>query len=136
MPQTQVYLCQCSKCHGKAKFHTKRTIETHLNANQCFLQSLPQDAADLTGNHSFVESCITQTIQLLSRTCLLPHTAPDAERSCLENSEGVQLSIFHCRLILTLLSLFITLKQPLTLQIIQISRLVLRFLGNLTTVMP
>jgi hypothetical protein len=86
MPQTQVYLCQCSKCHGKAKFRTRRTIEAHLSADQSFLQSLPQDA---TGNRSFVESCITQTMLVLSRSHLLPHMAPDPERSYLENSEGV-----------------------------------------------
>jgi len=97
MPQAQAYHCQCSKCHGKAKFCTKRTIEAHLSADQSFLQSLPQDAADLTGNRAFVESCINQTIQILSMTHgghLLPHTAPNAERSGLENSEGAQLSFF------------------------------------------
>jgi hypothetical protein len=136
MPHTQVYIYQCSKCHRKEKFCTEHTIETHLGADQLFLQSLPQDTADLTGSQTFVESYNNQTIQLLSRThggFLLPCTctAPDAKRSC---PEGVQLSFFSHSLTLTLLLLFITLKQSLILQ--QISRLS-RFLGHLNIiVMP
>jgi hypothetical protein len=74
---------------------TKRTIEAHLSADQLFFQSLPPNA---TRNRAFVESCISQTIQLLSSTHgghLLPHSAPDAAGSSSENLEGAQLSFFQ-----------------------------------------
>jgi hypothetical protein len=139
MPQTRVYLCQCSKCHGKSKFHTKRTIESHLSDDQRFLMSLPRDPTDLTSNRTFVESCINQTIQLLSRTRgghLLPHTASDAAGSYLEDPEGVQLRFFSHSCILTLLLLFITLKRSLILQITKISKLALMFFNLNAMMMP
>lgn len=98
MPRSQTYCCECSKCHGKRIFRTQRTIETHLSADQSFLQSLPQDGADLTGNRAFVESCITRTIHALSTTHgghLLPHTAPEAVGSGSDRSEGAQLRFFE-----------------------------------------
>lgn len=95
MPKSKTYLCQCSKCYGKRIFQTQHTIETHLGADQQFLQSLPRDVEDLIGNCKFMESCITWTVQALSvihGSCLLPHTTLDAERSDWENSKGAQLS--------------------------------------------
>jgi hypothetical protein len=108
-PPTHVYVCQCSRCHGKAKSLTKRTIEAHLAYDQHYIQSLPSNA-DLTTSRAYVESCINQTIQLLSKHLedrILLDTAPDAEGSGLEGSEGASLHFSGSYHILTLLLLFI-----------------------------
>lgn len=86
MPTT--YLCQCSRCHGKSKRLTKRTIEAHLKHDQMYLTSISSTNADLS---QFMQSCIDQTITLLAMIHGgrgLLDMASDAGGSHLEGSEG------------------------------------------------
>jgi hypothetical protein len=94
-PAAPKHICPCSKCHGGSKRLTKRTIELHLQQDQEYFQSLSSDR-DIA---ILVQSCITQTIQLLSQLHgdpILPDTEPDADGSHPDGSErpeGVLLAL-------------------------------------------
>jgi hypothetical protein len=96
MPQAAPrHICPCSKCHRRSKRLTKQTIEHHLQRDQQYFQSLSSDK-DIA---ILVQSCITQTIRLLSRLHgdpILPDMEPDADGSCSDGSErpeGVLLAL-------------------------------------------
>ena len=87
---TPRHVCLCSKCHGASKSFTKRTIEAHLRQDQSFLQTLSAHG----DSAAFVQSCINQTLQLLSQIHggpSLPGTAPDADGSHPDGLEGALL---------------------------------------------
>src|ERR1700744_5147100 len=97
-PVAQTYKCPCFRCQGGSKRVTKRSVESHLKHDQLYLQSLNSS----TKSARFVESCINETIILLSqihRGSTVLDTEPDLGRSHPEGSEGAQ---FSCVIVIDL----------------------------------
>jgi hypothetical protein len=88
LPTAPTHICLCSKCYGRSKRVTKRTIEAHLQQDQLFLQSLSSD----TESAHFMRSCINETIQLLSQLHADSRpldTVSDSDSSHPEGPKGV-----------------------------------------------
>lgn len=90
-PAAAKYICPCSKCLGVSRSLTKRTIETHLQQDCQFLQTLSSDGESAI----LVQSCISQTRELLSwlhQGPILPGTVPDTDGSHSDGPEGALIS--------------------------------------------